>query len=270
MSHVTPWRSGGLEVTVVCEGFAPLAIADELPGTDADWETERAAYPWGFMGAGLDAWPWHVHAFWIDAPSGVLVVDTGLGLFPPYAPWAVQAPDPWAGRDPSAVEHVVLSHLHADHAGGAVVEGEPRFPNARYHLHRADRVRFAEADDAEDYVARGAMERLEELGMLSVEEADEEIVPGVRVLHTPGHTPGHRSVVLAGGDETLLITGDALHHPAQVHLRDRPSSHDEDPESGARSRTALLDRAERRGWHVGVQHFAEPFGTVVDGRWRAR
>ena len=76
--------------------------------------------------------------------------------------------------------------------------------------------------------------------------------------------------MLADGDATLLITGDALHHPAQVRLRDRPSSHDEDPESGARSRKALLDRAEAGGWHVGVQHFAEPFGTVVDGRWRAR
>jgi glyoxylase-like metal-dependent hydrolase (beta-lactamase superfamily II) len=270
MAHVTSWRAGRSEVAVVCEGFAPLAIADELPGAEVDWDAERAAYPWAFMGAGLDAWPWHVHAFWIDTPSGVLVVDTGLGSFPPFAPWAEQAPDPWAGRDLSEVDDVVLTHLHADHAGGSLRGEEPRFPNARYHLHRADQAHFAHADDAEDYVARRAMERLEELGMLSVEEADAEIVPGVRVLHTPGHTPGHRSVVLADGDATMLITGDALHHPAQVRLRDRPSSHDEDPETGARSRKALLDGAEARGWLVGVQHFAEPFGTVVDGRWRAR
>ena len=130
----------------------------------------------------------------------------------------------------------------------------------------ADRAHFAHADDAEDYVARRAMERLEELGMLSLEEADVEIIPGVRVLHTPGHTPGHRSVVLADGDETLLITGDALHHPAQVRLRDRPSSHDEDPESGARSRKALLDRAEATGVARGRPALR---GAVRDRRGRS-
>jgi glyoxylase-like metal-dependent hydrolase (beta-lactamase superfamily II) len=269
MSHVTPIPVGGLEVEVICEGFAPLALADELPGTDVDWNAERAADPWAFLGAGLESWPWHVHAFWIEMAAGPVVVDTGLGHFPPFTPWAQQAPDPWGGHDLLSVRHVILTHLHADHAGGTLWEGDPRFPNAQYHLHRADREHFADAED-EDYVARHAMDRLEELGMLALGEADAEIATGVRVLHTPGHTPGHRSVVLDHGDETLLITGDALHLPAQVRLRNRPSSHDEDPEAGARSRKALLDRAEAGGWQVGVPHFAEPFGTVIDGRWRAR
>ncbi len=56
-----PIRIGRVEVSVVCEGYAPLELSDEMPGAEVDWDAERARYPWAFVGE--DAWPWHVHAF---------------------------------------------------------------------------------------------------------------------------------------------------------------------------------------------------------------
>jgi glyoxylase-like metal-dependent hydrolase (beta-lactamase superfamily II) len=85
----------------------------------------------------------------------------------------------------------------------------------------------------------------------------------VRVIHTPGHTPGHRSVVLADGSMTLLLTGDLLHLPIQVAHPQWASSHDEDAELGSQTRTAILNRAREKDWGLAVSHFARPFGTVV-------
>jgi glyoxylase-like metal-dependent hydrolase (beta-lactamase superfamily II) len=265
MSHVEPFRLGAAEVAVACEGFAPLDLADECPGHDVDWATERTAHPWAFIDGAT--WPWHVHGFVVRTPGTTIVIDTGLGSFPPYAPWAEQAAgDPWADVDLGEVDHVVVTHLHADHAGGTVgPDGGARFPNARYHVHPADRDRFAGEVDAEAYVAGQAMGRLADEGRVALEAGDHEIVPGVRLVHSPGHTPGHRSVVV--GDE-LVLTGDLLHLPVQAANPTWHSSHDEDPELGARSRAALLGRARDAALLVGVPHFARPFGRIGDGGWR--
>ncbi len=105
--------------------------------------------------------------------------------------------------------------------------------------------------------------------MLDADPADREVMPGIHVVHTPGHTPGHRSVLLEAGDESLLLTGDIVHVPIQAAHPTWRSSHDVDPARGAASRAAILGRAATRGWLVGVQHFADPFGRVDDRGWTA-
>jgi glyoxylase-like metal-dependent hydrolase (beta-lactamase superfamily II) len=92
-------------------------------------------------------------------------------------------------------------------------------------------------------------------------------VPGVRLVHAPGHTPGHRAVLLSDGDEGLMLTGDLLHQPVQIAEREWFSAHDEDPLLGVASRRLLLWRAESHGYRIGVSHFAEPFGSIERGHW---
>jgi len=260
---------GSLEVTTLCQGWAPLAQADELPGRPVDWEAERVRYPWAFSGE--DSWRWHVHAFAILGAAGTVLVDTGLGTFAPYRPWAESVSAERMLEDaevnPATVGHVILTHLHTDHAGGATLEGEPRFANALYHVHPADWSYFEAFDDEDEYVARHAMQRVADLGALDLDPADREVAPGVRVVHTPGHTPGHRSVIVADGGDTLVLTGDLLHLPAQAMHPEWPSSHDIDPDLGCDSRQRLLAQARRDRWAVGVSHFAEPFGTVGADGW---
>lgn len=264
-----PVRMGGVDISVVCEGFAPLDLANEMPGGDVDWGAEREARPWAFIDD--RTWPWHVHAFAIRTPTGLVLVDAGVSPFPPYRPWAEHTPLEQAMSlawvDPTEVRLVVHTHLHADHAGGSVVEGEPRYPNARHVVHAADWSHFEGKDDLEAYTARGAMQRLFDLGMVEIDPDDREVWPGLRVVHAPGHTPGHRSVVLEAGDESLLLTGDLLHIPVQVARPDHASNHDEDPEEAARSRVRLVGEAASGGWRVAVAHFARPFGRVGPGGW---
>jgi glyoxylase-like metal-dependent hydrolase (beta-lactamase superfamily II) len=269
MRHA-PFRLGSIDVVTVCEGWAPLPLADEAEGNAVDWAAERSRHPWAF--ADDEQWQWHVHAFLLKTEAGDVLIDTGVGAFGPVAPWADDAgPVAWAGVDAAAVRHVVLTHLHADHAGGTLrADGSPRFPNARYHAHPADREYFGSKPSERSYDARMALEGLAADGTLSLEADDHEVSPGVRVVHTPGHTPGHRSVLLENGGQTLLLTGDLLHLPIQVAHPGWLSSHDVDAALGSASRSSILGRARDLGWDVAVSHFAQPFGSVsVDG-WSSR
>ena len=99
---------------------------------------------------------------------------------------------------------------------------------------------------------------------------DREVAPGLRVVHTPGHTPGHRSIVLESGAERVLITGDLLHIPVQAAHPEWPSSHDEDPRPGRlpgpRSWTVRRASAGASGSPTSLARSAG--STRVDGgRW---
>ncbi len=264
MSHASA-SVGSVEVVPLCDGFAPLPLAEEAPGNEVDWAGQRAAYPWGFAD---DAhWAWHVHAFLVRTGIGPVLVDTGIGHLgrPPYdVTGRIDDELQAAGARPDEIGHVLHTHLHADHAGGATLSsGGPRFPNAIHHVHPADWAAFAGSTDPDDFQGRTAMEVLEEAGMLDLDPDDREVVPGVRVVHTPGHTPGHRSVIAEDGGSSMLLTGDLLHQPYQIAQPDWPSGHDRDPASAAVHREAMLRRARDGGWSVAVGHFGVPFGRVV-------
>jgi glyoxylase-like metal-dependent hydrolase (beta-lactamase superfamily II) len=262
-----------VEVVPLCDGFAPLPLSEEAPGHEVDWAAERAAYPWAFAD---DAhWAWHVHAFLLRTAGEPILVDTGIGHLgrPPYdVAGRIEQELAEAGTKSDEIRHVLHTHLHADHAGGACTpDGEPRFPNAVHHVHPADWELFAGSTDPDDFQGRTAMEVLEETAMLDLDPDDREVVPGVRVVHAPGHTAGHRSVIATDGGSSLLLTGDLLHVPFQIAHPDWPSGHDRDADRAAASRVALLDRARDGAWSVAVGHFGAPFGRVVreDGgqRW---
>jgi len=267
-------RVGDVEVVPLCDGWAPLPLSREAPGHEVDWSAEREAYPWAFDPGDDGSWAWHVHAFLLRLSGGLVLVDCGIGhLGRPPTDVAGRIDDELlaAGVRPLDVRHVIHTHLHSDHAGGACrPDGEPRFPNAVHHVHPADWDFFARADDSAEFEGRTAMRRLDELGMLDLDPEDHEVVPGVRVLHSPGHTPGHRSVLLADDRSSLLFTGDLLHLPIQVAHPEWESSHDVEPGLGVASRIGLLTRAGDERWGVAVSHFGRPFGNVLGRRGSQR
>ena len=154
---------------------------------------------------------WPVHGFVVTYPGGAALVDTGVGgpqgLQEDWRAVNVTAAEALAGLDmsPADITMVINTHLHFDHCGQNAV-----FQHAPFYVQRSelDRARRESADLADWFDFAGA--RFELL------DGDTEILPGLSVIATPGHTVGHQSVVVAAGDGTTdLMIGDAAYTPRE-------------------------------------------------------
>jgi glyoxylase-like metal-dependent hydrolase (beta-lactamase superfamily II) len=128
--------------------------------------------------------------------------------------------------------------------------GTPYFPNAAYLLQRADAAALARPE-----LADRLFRPLEETGQLRLVEGDVPIAAGVTVIATPGHTPGHQSVLVEYREQQLLVTGDLLVHALQLIAPDTPYLYEMDPETARLSRTKLL----KAGITLATPHLSEPF-----------
>ena len=145
-----------------------------------------------------------VHGFLVKHPAGAGIVDTGYGsnteLIKDYR--AVNTPVAEALRqhdvDPSDIRWIINTHLHFDHSGQNAV-----FPHAPLFVQRAEYERRNDPDYTVVEWLNYAGARWELL------DGEQEIVPGVRVVTTPGHTPGHQSIEVDTTAGPALMTGDA-------------------------------------------------------------
>lgn len=164
-----------------------------------------------------------------------ILLDTGLG-------WGLDAGSPNTDVSnirtnlrifniaPSDITHVILTHLHYDHAAGASFTGEhtttrPTFPNAKYYIqqsewdfaleqvqHQTIHVKFYSLDDlyrlyADDYFH-------------FITESKIEIIPGISIIKTGGHTPGHQVIKIRDKDHSAYYLGDLLPSTEQLNYYD--------------------------------------------------
>lgn len=189
----------------------------------------------------------------------VTLVDAGIGpahsLAADWAPVPGRLPDELAAAGIKAgdVEAIVLTHLHTDHIGWAVPADSP-FTNARVIVQRADAEAFAAARQEE-----ALLRPLREQGRLQVVEGDTALSEGVRIISTPGHTPGHQSVLVEGAGESVLVTGDLLVHAVQLVDPEVGYGHDVDTDLARRSRLAALATASSAGSWLAVSHLGQPY-----------
>ena len=161
------------------------------------------------------------------------------------------------GVSPDDVDLVVFTHLHVDHIGWAVVDGEPFFRNARYVAHADDFAYFA-SPEADALDLRDQLDALRRGGRAEAVDRDGEIHPGVALVHLPGHTPGHCAVELAGA----FVIGDAAVDPRQVADPARWFFAEVDRALAARTRRRLFEDLADAETLVASPHFATPFGRI--------
>jgi glyoxylase-like metal-dependent hydrolase (beta-lactamase superfamily II) len=200
-----------------------------------------------------------VHALVVETPQRRIIVDTCLGndkenrRIPGWnrLQTGFLADLAAAGYARETIDTVVCTHLHVDHVGWNTMlaagpnETEtwvPTFPRARYLMGRVEYQHWARQRERDDMTAvfADSVMPVFDAGLVDLVETDDRICDELRLVPTPGHTPGHASVEIASSGETALITGDFMHHPCQIARPEWSSIADTDPEMARRTRERML------------------------------
>lgn len=266
---------GDIEVTFLPDGEGHFVPTQMFPASTPEaWEKhERWLSEVGRVVTTLGA-------FLIRSGDRNVIVDLGIG------PTEMEIPDfVWvrsgalleslsrAGLAAADVDTVLFTHLHSDHTGWTTGEAGLTFPNAR-HLVGDKEVEYWR-DHQDDAFAPPADSVLDPIADRVEIVADQQtIAPGVTIRATPGHTPGHQSVIVSFGTDRAVILGDIMHCPAQLTEPDWGVLFDVDPDAAKRTRDAVLEDLEGTDVPLGCSHFPEAaFGRVVVGEgkryWQA-
>jgi glyoxylase-like metal-dependent hydrolase (beta-lactamase superfamily II) len=284
------WRIGDVAVTCIVERDLMGLLSTVLPDATAEaLRPLRWLFPHFVDEAGVLRG--YTQAFVVQTPARRIIVDTCIGNdkdFDAFRPSWSRLQTSFlrqleeAGFAPDSVDTVLCTHLHADHIGWNTmrVDGKwvPTFPNARYLLGRVEyeaeqaRNRNPAFDDARSrglrVVAAESLAPVVDADLVDFVETDHFVCDEVRLVSTPGHTPGHVSVHIASKGEEALITGDFIHHPCQLAHPEWASHVDYDKlQSTATRERVFAALADTPTLLIG-SHFAEPTaGRIVrDGK----
>ena len=250
---------GKVELVSLTDGGMGPAATDFFP--DSTMDTWRSEFPElldtdGNIGLRLGSLA-------VRSGGKLVIVDTGMQF--PDGSGTLMTDMAEKGVDRVAVDLVVMTHLHADHVGWNLTNGAPTFPNARYLVPRTDWDYWTQPDvlASAEHVQNQVLP-LEKLNIMDLIEDDYSITDDLTTIATPGHTPGHISIVIVSSGERGFILGDVVHSPAQAHLTDWNPSFDIDGETSRKTRHAILSQLESDRSVVASGHFPDPgFGKFV-------
>jgi glyoxylase-like metal-dependent hydrolase (beta-lactamase superfamily II) len=219
----------------------------------------------------------------IETPAGRVLVETGIGervdektraMRSYEGPWIAAALET-AGCLPETVDVVAMSHLHFDHAGGLLRgDGSRAFPHAKIVAQRAEwEVALGDNPRLVASYVQQELRLVESWGKQGWADGEREILPGVTVVPTGGHSTGHQAIVARGGGaggRTLAFFGDLLMRPWAANPR-WVTSFDDFPLDSVVRKAELFAQAADEGWTVVLSHEkAHPIGRLVRDRDRFR
>jgi glyoxylase-like metal-dependent hydrolase (beta-lactamase superfamily II) len=219
----------------------------------------------------------------VETPAGRVLIETGIGervsdkvremrgyLGRPIVPALVAA-----GFDPATVDVVAMSHLHFDHAGGLLrADGSKAFPRARIVAQRSE---WEIALDTNSRIVASydqpEIRLVREWGEKGWVDGEVELLPGVSVVRTGGHSKGHQAIVVRGtgaGARTLAFFGDLGMRPWSANPR-WVTSFDDFPLDSVEVKGELFARAAEEGWLIVLSHEPKtPVGRLAVERDRYR
>ena len=269
---------GDVEIIAISDGHLEFEIGDFFPKVPAEaWEPYRSDLT--EEGRIL----LNVGSFVVRSESETVLIDTGLGTGDHGIEHSSSGKliDDLAskGLTTEGIDLVALTHLHLDHVGWNLTWDDdvygPTFPNAKYHVPKADWDRFTSRAGMRRFsYIKDQVTPLEPLGILEFIDGRQRITDTLSAWPTPGHTLGHTSFLVSSAAESAIVLGDAAHVPAQAQHVEWSPRPDTDPNLSHASRRELFDWAETETSLIASGHFPKPgFGRlhrIVDERvWRS-
>lgn len=268
LSGVMRRKVGSFEVTALLDGY--LDVEKDLV---IGYQDDEAARLRGEAFVKGNAVRIPVSAFLVNTGDKLILIDAGTSgsLGPTLG--HLGNPLAAAGVTPDQIDAVLITHMHPDHLFGVVRNNDQKmFANAELILPEADNVFWF--DDANLTAAPEALKGFF-LGARKASDVykdsqslfsgEKEIVPGIRPLSLPGHTPGHTGFVLDSEGETLIVAGDILHlAPYQFAHPGWGIAFDVDPEEASATRKRFFDQAASEKVMFAGAHVPFPgFGHVA-------
>jgi glyoxylase-like metal-dependent hydrolase (beta-lactamase superfamily II) len=266
---------GEIEIVVVSDGERTAPVPEGFV-LNATMDEVHAAYRAHGIPEGHGNTPFNPTV--IRTAGRTVLVDTGCG--------ADEAEEPGAtagflmqnlaaiGIGPDDVDVVIISHFHGDHVSGLVApDGSPAFPRAEITV-PANEWSFWMDDEERERATPGRMQRLfaHNRGVFDpiadrvrTHDWDEEVVPGVTAVATPGHSIGHTSYLVSSQGESLFLIQDVSNHPA-LSL-EHPGWHlafDQDAVAAEATRRTTLEWLARERLPVQGFHFPFPGHATVE------
>jgi glyoxylase-like metal-dependent hydrolase (beta-lactamase superfamily II) len=282
---VSAWTVGDVRITKVPQMTWHIPLWGLVPAATAS-ACDEVAPGWVGDDAGVEV---SLHGLVVESGGRTILVDTCaghdeaaqriLGLVAsvgsvdhvhPSCRAAVEA----AGWSADDIDLVVSTHLHFDHVGGNVLgDGSPAFPSAR-HVVAGEEWGYWSTNEADDQYASvdAGVRPLVEAGLVDLVDPDHVLTDEVRLLPTPGHTPGHVSVGITSGGEEAVITGDLVHHPIELLAPHWTMSADVDGARCCDTRRTFVDRYGDGEALILGTHFGGTSGGRFDasaGTWTA-
>ena len=214
----------------------------------------------------------------VETPAGRVLVETGIGdrigdkgreMRRYEGPWILPALET-AGFAPGSIDAIAVSHLHYDHAGGVLrVDGSRAFPRARFvaqlvewEVALGDNPRLMASYDQPE------LRLIRDLGLESAADGEAEVLPGVTVLPTGGHSGGHQGVVVRGRDRTVGFFGDLFMRQWSANPK-WVTAFDDFPLDSVAVKAQLFARVADEKWTVVLSHEPKhPVGRLVRDRDR--
>jgi glyoxylase-like metal-dependent hydrolase (beta-lactamase superfamily II) len=267
------WKVGEVEITRLVEVWKWeddiwMVLEDSKPPIvhTQPWLIPDHATPEGRMFINFQA-------FFVRCGNRRIMIDTCIGAdrerqFPVFTKMRTTFMQDLAslGIAPNDIDTVLCTHLHFDHVGWNthLVDGRwvPTFPQARYLFSRTEYDHWLMLRDTGGYHGinhlSDAVDPVIEAGLVDFIPHDYAITEQIRLLPTPGHTPGHVSVYINSQGQEAVITGDLMHHPIQVAMPEHLATFDLDKPAGAKTRVEFVNRFKEKPVLVIGSHFADP------------
>jgi len=255
---------GDFEVTALSDGTAPIPLDKLLRNISVP--DMQALLAQGNLRLQAET---SINTFLINTGSKLVLVDTGAGrLFGPTVGGHLVQNLRAAGYRPEDIDLVLLTHVHGDHSGGLTVDGKAVFPNAvirvdahesKFWLDSSNESKVAPGERHSFAAAAASLAPYLAAGRLEPFASGSEILPGIKAIPAPGHTPGHSLYQIESRGQKMVMWGDLIHAKDVQFARPAVTiQFDVDEPAAAAQRIRTLATTARGETWVAASHIAFP------------